>query len=315
MTAGAHPANTPRGVHALIGLGVLAVSTSAVLVKLSAAPPVALAFWRVALAWLVLTPFVFLREWDRLRSLPRRDVVWSLLAGLFLGCHYGVWFLSLTMTSVASSTVLVTTQPIWVLLIGYVLWRERVPGRSLLGIGLALVGVWFIGAYGLTQGGGRFLGDVLAVVAAILISAYMLIGQRIRARASLLTYVFLVYGAAAIGLGLFALATQTPLTGYDASEWRLFAALAVIPTLFGHTVFNWALQYVPASIVSVSVLGEPVGSVLLALLLLGEVPAAVQIGGGLLILLGIGVFLHFRDAPGAGKDGTGVTTGGSSGVG
>lgn len=286
----------PRGVYALIGVGVLTVSTSAVLVKLSEAPPVALAFWRVMLAWLVLLPVVLLRERRQLRTLPRRDALWAFCSGLFLASHYGVWFLSLRMTNVASSTVLVTTQPIWVLLIAYVLWRERVALRSLAGIAIALVGVYFIGSHGLAQGGGEFLGDVLAVAAAILVSGYLLIGQRIRARVPLFVYVFLVYGAAALGLGIFAWATKTPLIGYGAREWQLFAALAAVPTLFGHTVFNWALQYVPASLVSVGVLGEPVGAVVLALLLLGEVPAPVQIGAGALILVGIGVFLHFRAA-------------------
>lgn len=285
----------PKGVYAIIGLGVVAVSTSAVLVKLSSAPPVALAFWRVALAWLALTPLVFLFQLDELHNTPRRDVLWALLSGLFLAAHYGVWFLSLRMTNVASATVLVTTQPIWVLLITYLLWRERVAARALLGIAVALVGVYFIGAHGLTQGEGQFLGDVLAVVAAILVSGYLLIGQRLRARTPLLVYVFLVYGAAALGLGVFALATDTPLTGYGHDEALLFVALAVIPTLLGHTVFNWALQHVPASIVSVGVLGEPAGAVLLALLLLGEVPAPAQIGGGVLILVGIGLFLYYRD--------------------
>lgn len=287
--------SSPRGVYALIAVGVLAVSTSAVLVKLSDAPPVALAFWRVALAWLALAPIVIIRERKTLQAMAGRDVMWALLSGAFLAAHYGVWFLSLTLTSVASSTVLVTTQPIWVLLIAYVLWRERVAPRSLAGIALALVGVYFIGAHALTQAGGQIVGDALAIVAAILVSGYLLIGQRIRPRVPLLAYVFLVYGAAAVVLGLFALATAAPLTGYAGREWSLFVALAVIPTLFGHTVFNWALQYVPASIVSVSVLGEPVGSVVLALFLLGEAPALVQIGAGVLILGGIGVFLHYRN--------------------
>lgn len=285
----------PRAVHALVGVGVLAVSTSAVFVKLSAAPPVTLAFWRVGLAWLLLLPVVLTKARGDLLALSRRDVGLSLLSGLFLAAHYGVWFLSLTLTSVASSTVLVTTQPIWVLLISYVLWQERVSAKSLGGIAVALVGVYFIGAHGMGETEGQFVGDVLAVAAAILVSGYLLIGQRIRGRVPLLPYVFLVYGAAAAGLGSFALATDVPLTGYGGREWLLFAALAVIPTLFGHTVFNWALQFVPASIVSVSILGEPVGAVVLAMMLLGEAPAPIQIFAGVLILGGIGLYLYFKD--------------------
>lgn len=286
----------PRSVYALIVIGVLAVSTSAVLVKLSAAPPVALAFWRVAGAWLFLSPVVLSKGWSDLLRMTGRDVGWSLLSGLFLAAHYGVWFLSLTMTSVASSTVLVTTQPIWVLLISYVLWRERVAPKALAGIVLALLGVYFIGAHSFTNSEGQVLGDVLAVLAALLVSGYLLIGQRLRTRVALLPYVFFVYGAAAFGLFCFAYVTGVPLLGYGGREWALFVALAVVPTLFGQTVFNWALQYVPASIVSVSILGEPVGAIVLALFLLGEVPAFVQIAGGGLILFGIGLFLHFKDS-------------------
>lgn len=288
----------PRHIYGLIALGVVAVSASAVLVKLSATPPVALAFYRLLVTWLLLLPVVLWREGRSLLAPGLRDVGLAVAAGVFLALHYAVWFASLRLTSVASATVLVTTQPIWVMLIAYLLWRDKTAPAALAGIAVALGGVYLIGAEALQEAGGRLLGDVLAVVAAILVSVYLLIGQRVRRRVSLLVYVFWLYGAAAVVLGIAALLTGVPLTGYGPSEWWIFVALAVGPTLLGHTVFNWALQHVPASVVAVSVLGEPVGATLLALLVLGEVPAPAQVAGGVLILSGILVFLRYQGAGG-----------------
>lgn len=296
----------PRLVYWVIALGVAAVSTSAILVKLSEAPPIALAFYRVLLAWVALAPALLLRERAQLADVirqRRRDMGWALLSGTFLALHYVVWFFSLRLTSVASSTVLVTTQPIWVMLLAYWLWRETVPLPSLFGIAAALTGTYFIGAHSAQQGGGQLTGDLLAVLAAVLVSGYLLIGQRLRPRMPLLVYVFFVYGAAAVVLGGLAAAMGVPLAGFPAKEWWLFAGLALGPTLLGHTVFNWALQHVPASVVAVGILGEPVGAVVLAMLILGEVPAPVQLLAGLLILGGIGLFLYFRDAAPAGRNG------------
>lgn len=302
----------PRCVYGLIAFGVAAVSTSAIFVKLSGVPPVVLAFYRVLFAWLMLAPFLAARERAGLWSTPARDAALALLSGVFLALHYVVWFFSLRLTSVASSTVLVTTQPIWVMLMAYLLWREKTAPASLLGIAIALGGVYLIGADALEAAGGRLLGDALAVAAAILVSVYLLIGQRVRRRVPLLVYVFWLYGAAAATLGVAALVMGVPLTGHGPSEWLIFFGLAVGPTLLGHTVFNWALQHVPASVVAVSVLGEPVGATLLALLVLAEVPEPIQVAGGALILTGILVFLRWRgpeEAPVPASAETGGRTG------
>lgn len=289
-------AQAPRNVYWYIALGVAAVSTSAIFVKLSEAPPVVLAFYRVLLAWLALSLFLLVRErsalLQALRS-SRRDVALAFVSGACLALHYVVWFFSLRLTSVASSTVLVTTQPIWVMLLAYLLWRETVPVPSLAGMAMALVGAYFIGAHSAQQEGGQLAGDLLAVLAAILVSGYLIIGQRLRARMPLLVYVFFVYGAAAAVLGAMAFGMGLPVTGFPAREWWLFAGIAVVPTLMGHTLFNWALQHVSASVVSVSILGEPVGAVVLAMLVLGEIPAPTQVFAGFLILAGIGLFLYF----------------------
>ena len=285
---------TPRQVYALIAVGVAAVSGSAVLAKLSTADPVALAFYRLAVTWLLLLPAVLLRHRRGLLEPGLRDVGAAVGAGVFLAVHYAVWFTSLRLTSVASASVLVTTQPIWVMLFAYLLWRERTSPASLVGIAVALGGVYLIGAGALQEAGSRLVGDALAVLAAILVSGYLLIGQRVRRRVPLLVYVFWLYGAAAATLGLAAAAMDVPLGGYGAYDWAIFVALAVGPTLLGHTVFNWVLQYVPASVVAVSILAEPIGASILALFILGEVPDAAQLAGGALILTGILVFLRYR---------------------
>ncbi|MFO7311385.1 MAG: DMT family transporter [Bacillota bacterium] len=291
-----------RHIYALIALGVAAVSSSAVLVKLSAAPPIPLALYRILLTWLLLLPVILIRSRRELLAPGPRDVGAAIAAGVFLALHYAVWFASLRLTSVASSTVLVTTQPIWVMLLAYLFWREKTAPASLVGIALALAGVYLIGADALREAGGRLVGDFLAVVAAWLVSGYLLIGQRVRRRVQLLVYVFWLYGAAWVTLLIAAVAAGEPLTGYGPREWLIFLGLAVGPTLMGHTVFNWALQHVPASVVAVSILGEPVGATVLARFLLGEVPKPVQIAGGLLILTGILIFLRWRGSepkPGA----------------
>src|SRR5690606_1463377 len=222
---GAPMTQAPRYVYWLIAFGVAAVSTSAIFVKLSATPPVVLGFYRVLFAWLLLAPVLFARERGALRRTPGRDAALALLSGVFLALHYVVWFFSLRLTSVASSSVLVTTQPIWVMLIAYVLWRERVTTASLGGMALALAGAYFIGAHSAQQAGGQLIGDVLAVAAAILVSGYLLIGQRLRPRMSLLVYVFFVYGAAAAMLGVLAATMGLPMTGFPAREWWLFLGI------------------------------------------------------------------------------------------
>ncbi|MBO8142586.1 MAG: DMT family transporter, partial [Firmicutes bacterium] len=282
-----------RQVYALLVAGVAAVSTAAVLVKLTTAHPVAVAFYRMALAWLALAP-VAARQ-GALAPAQGRDVLGATLAGLFLAAHYAVWFASLRLTSVASATVLVTTQPVWVALLAYGLWRERSTAGSLAGMAVALLGVYFTGAGARGETGDTLYGNGLALLAAVLASGYLLLGQRLRPRIPLLVYVFWVYGAAAAALGAVALAMGVPLYGYGAREWWIFAALAAVPSLIGHTVLNWALRYVPASVVAVAVLGEPLGATLLAFLVLKEVPGAGQLAGGARILGGVFAFLRLRD--------------------
>lgn len=311
---GGDPAGAFQGLARRAGLavavGVVAVSFSAILVRLSSAPPETLAFYRLSLALVLLLPWSILARRPRAayRRLSPKDWGLALMAGLFLGFHYVTWFYSLRQTSVLSATVLVTLQPFFVLALGYLLWRRRVPVRAGAGLVIALAGGVLIGGGDLHLSMESLKGDLLAVAAAALVSVYLLVGEVQRPRQELLSYVCVVYGAAAAVLGLMAILRGVPLAGFAPREWWIFAGLAVGPTLLGHTLFNWALAYVPASRISVAILGEPVGATLWAWLLLAEVPTPVQLVGSALILGGVAWFQAGAASPAA-PDGASLAAG------
>ncbi|MFZ5591161.1 MAG: DMT family transporter [Bacillota bacterium] len=275
-----------------IFIAVLAAASSAIFIKLAGAPPLVAAFYRLFFTLLILTgPLVF-GGLGELKVMSRRDLFLAGLAGIFLALHFAVWFTSLEYTTISSSTVLVTLQPLFVIGGGYWLYREKVGIRALAGALLAIGGSILVGYGDFAVGGRALWGDFLALAGAFFIALYVLIGRGLRQRLSLLPYVYVVYGVAALVLLLTNwLAFGQPLTGYVASTWGWFVALALIPTILGHTLFNWALRHVPAAVVSVSILGEPVGATVLAYLIWQQVPGPVQLAGSLAILVGLAVFI------------------------
>ncbi len=260
-------------------LGVAAVSGAAILIKLSALNPLTLASWRLGLAALALLVVRRRLRIDR----------WAALAGVFLGLHFATWIASLRYTTVASSVVLVTTNPIFVAL-GSALWlKERVTPRLWLGILLSVLGGLVIA---LSDHGGPasnpMLGDLLALAGAIAGSAYLLVGRSVRQRSEFWDYVSAVYTVAALTLVALSLALGAPLRGpFAANEWVLILSLAVVPQLIGHTLLNYALRRVSAALVAVSILGEPVGACLLAWLILDEGVGWPQAVGGACVLAGV----------------------------
>lgn len=269
-------------------LGVTAVSFAAPLIKLSEAPPVAIAFYRLAFA----AAATFLLARGRPGRLPdRRSTELAALAGLFLGLHFAVWIASLSYTSVVNSVVLVTLQPVITALASRLLFREHLNRRAILGITLALVGGLALAGGDLRSGAADLYGDALAFLGAIFVAAYFLVGRALRRTVSTLTYTFWVYGTAAGVLLFLALVTRTPLGPYGPGDWLIFAGLALVCTLLGHSVFNWALAYLPATSVTVAILGEPIGAGLLALLLFHEAPRLGQLLAGAVLLSGIAVYL------------------------
>lgn len=289
-----------------IPIGILAVSTSSIFIRYAQADGVSslvIAAWRLSLASLILAPVALLRYYAELRSLNRRGLLLALLSGFFLAIHFATWITSLEYTSVASSVVLVSTSPLWVAILAPLTIREPVGRTVLIGMGLALIGGSIVGlsdscslngfssvkcpSLSMFLGGTAFLGDLLALAGALAAAGYLLIGRSLREKISLIPYIFVVYGMAALILVVLMFAAGESPVGYAPQTYIWFLLLALVPQLLGHSTFNWALGYLPAAFVSVTLLGEPIGSALLAYFILDEVPTTLMIFGAILILIGI----------------------------
>ncbi|HOK30539.1 MAG: DMT family transporter [Limnochordia bacterium] len=268
----------------LVG-GVAAISTSAVLIRLAEAPPFVIAFYRMLFAALFFLPLA-LREGRGLR-LEKQQLRLALGAGVMLAMHFALWMTSLEHTSVASSVVLVTTQPLWVFLLSVLFLAEKPTPRMWLGLVVALAGSVLVT---FTEGAGgesRLYGNLLALGGAVAMACYFLLGRRLRPQLPLALYSLLVYGGAALVLGFLILLRGLPLRGFNSFTWLMFVALALVPTVLGHNSLNWALKYLPATMVSVTILGEPLGASIMAVFILKEVPAPLEALGSVITLFGI----------------------------
>lgn len=272
-------------------VAICAVSTSAILVRWSNAPSLVKAFYRVLFTFTLLAPVALRRHTSEFRRLSRRDLIGACIAGLALALHFGAWFESLDWTSVAASVTLVQSQPVFVAIGAVLFLDETVSPRITTGIAIALAGVVVMSIGEIAAGASTtslsLYGNALAIAGASMAAVYVLAGRALRQRISLLPYVTVVYAVCALVLLGFVLAGNLPLVAYPPKEWVLFLGMAVGPGIFGHTVINWALAHVESSVVSVSLLGEPVGSTLLALVLLGEIPESSTVLGGAIVLGGI----------------------------
>ncbi|WP_396612419.1 DMT family transporter [Haloferax sp. S1W] len=287
---GAATDDTPISPLAALGIAVLAVSTSAILVRWSTAPSLVKAFYRVAFTVGLLAPVALVRYRDTLSTFSTRDLVAATGAGVALAAHFASWFESLNHTTVAASVTLVQSQPLFVAVGAWALLDERVGRRTAAGIAVALVGMVVMSVSDLlapTSAPQPLLGNALAVVGAVTAAAYVLTGRSVRSRVALVPYVVVVYSVCAATLLAVAVGNGDSLTGYPLREWVLFLAMAVGPGIFGHTVINWALAHLESSVVSVSLLGEPLGSTILALFLFGEIPSPPLVVGGAIVLTGI----------------------------
>ncbi|BBL78715.1 membrane protein [Rubrobacter xylanophilus] len=267
---------------------MLAVGSAAVLIRLSGAPALAVAFWRCALGAGLLLPVALVRR----ERFPRgRELRIGVASGVALGAHFGLWISSLDYTSVAASVVLVSTQPVFVAILAYLLFRERTPALSLAGILVAIVGTVLI-AGDRSVGEAALLGNALALAGALAVAVYVLIGRSSRTGGlGALPYSVVVYSSAALVLLAAGLAGGVRMWGYPAETWLWLWAITLGPQLMGHTVFNWALRYVEASIVSGSILAEPVIAALLAWLVLAERPGWPTLVGGAVVLFGLALLL------------------------
>jgi len=284
----------------VLGAGVVVVSFASILIRFAQADGAAsltIAAVRLTLAAAVLAPFAWMRAGHELLGLGRRELGLCVLSGALLALHFWTWITSLENTSVASSTALVTTNPLWVGLASAIFLRER-PGRAaILGIVLCLVGSLLIFAADARRAPSHalapMLGNAQALVGGVAASGYLLMGRAVRARVSLTAYIWLAYSSAALLLLALVAIMRVPVFALPEGAWLFMAALALGPQLIGHTSFNWALRRLTATFVAVAILGEPVGAALLAWLFFGERFSVLQLIG-FVALLG-GIFVAARE--------------------
>ncbi|TDF95131.1 DMT family transporter [Paenibacillus piri] len=274
-------------------IGILAISFSAIFVRWSSVEASVIAMYRLFITNLILLPLV----WKHRQSMFQLDPgQWGLLAvsGTMLGLHFLLWMESLRLTSVASSTVILTLQPVLVMLGSRFLFKEKANRMMLIGMAAAVAGSIAIGSGDFRLSGTAALGDALSLLGTIAIAVNMMIGQRLRQGMEAFTYNFWVFLIAACSLGAYNAAMGFKLTGFPAKEWGLFVLMSVVSTLFGHYLFNWLLKYMNATAVSMAILGEPVCASLLAWMLLDEKLTALQLAAGMLIIAGVWVFIRSR---------------------
>ena len=281
----------------MIVVGVVGISLSAIFVKFSQAPSAVTAAWRLLWTVILMTPAVLRKEVrTQMAQVNRKTVILSLLSGLFLAAHFAVWFESLRHTSVASSTTIVCTEVIWVSL-GYCLFlKGKLSIRAIGAIAVTLVGSVLIAMADSASGGGHLYGDILALIAAVAVAVYTLIGRVVRSNTSTTVYTYLCYSACAAVLLLTCLVQKTGLFAYGISGILVGLMLAVFSTILGHSIFSWCLKYFSPSFVSASKLCEPVAAAVMAGILFGEVPAVLQIAGGVLILGGVFYYSRIESA-------------------
>ncbi|KJS19729.1 MAG: hypothetical protein VR72_17405 [Clostridiaceae bacterium BRH_c20a] len=289
---------TPNPYLALI-IGVLGVSSSAILVKFTAAPPVVIAFYRMLFTLLMLLPFTIKNNAQDFRFFTKTQYLLTFVSGLFLSLHFVSWFTALRYTSVASATVLVDTHPLFVLFFGYLLWREVFPLKAYLGVLVALLGIIILSWGDLHLGIDNLKGDLLAIVGAFTVAGYYLCGRHLRKTMDILPYTILVYGFSGLLLLIAVGVMGYPLFGYSLKDYSVFISLAFFCTILGHSILNWALKFLPTASVSISVLGEPVIASVLAFFIFKESLTLQQLFGSILILNGIFYFVRYQAAPAA----------------
>lgn len=279
--------------YCILFFGVFALSTSAIFVKLADAPAAIIAFYRLFFAVLILLPLLLFNQNNRseLKTITRRQWGFGFISGLFLAAHYVLWFESLQYTSVASSTVIVTLQPLFSMIGGYFLFKERFTRGAVIGCLIAISGSIVIGWQDFKISGEALYGDILAFIAAGIITAYFFISQYVRKDLSLIPYSIISYGSSACFLGVFAYMQNESFIHYSTQTWLYFFGLAFIATILGQTIFNWLLKWMSATVISMSILGETVGTCILAYFILNETISLQQGLGITVIFIGLALFL------------------------
>ncbi|MFC1802704.1 DMT family transporter [Thermoproteota archaeon] len=279
-------------------VSIMAVSTASILIRWTNAPPLAIATYRMTLSVAMLAPF-FLRDngVEKLRALGTRGIISLFAVGLVLAIHFASWITSLNLTTVATSVIFVHIDPIFVAIISHLFLGDKLTFRAIVGIAISFIGISIIAMGDAGTGTSNLTGDLLALIGGVMLGIYILCGRIYRRNLDLTTYVTPVYVAAAISLFLMSWITGTQLTGFTTQTYSMFFIIALVPMIFGHTLYNWALRYLSAPIVSISLLGEPVGASILAYLLLGETLNNFTFFGGVITLIGVLVSAYRTENP------------------
>lgn len=281
-----------RGDLGLLALGVACTSTSPPLIAATAAPALAIAFWRTGAAALIFAPIVTARR----EAMPRREVLLAMLAGVLLAAHFGTFIPSFEHTTVASATALVCAQPVWAALLGRAL-GERLPARAWLGTAVSLSGVLLITGVDVSLDGDALLGDGLALLGGIFGGAYMVAGAFARRELSTLAYTSVCYGTSGAVLLAACVAAGQPLTGFAADDWARIAAITLLGQILGHSLYNLVLRSMSPTIVTLAGLFNVPGAAIIAALALGETPPAMAVPAMLLLLAGTAIVISARREP------------------
>ncbi|MEW6128901.1 MAG: DMT family transporter [Acidobacteriota bacterium] len=294
MTRSQSSDQTPNPSGAMVfiamSLGMVSLSFASIFIthlERSEVPPLIIAFYRMAIATLLLFPAAVACKRQELATLTRKDILWLIVSGLFLALHFGAWITSLKYISIAASAVLVNTHPFFVVIAALLFLKEKPNRFSLMGTSIGLIGMLVIAWNSLADAEFALKGNLLAVLGALAVVGYFIIGRKVREGVSLLGYVTPVYAACSAFLLIWASSLGNSLYPYPASSWGYFFALAIVPTILGHTVFNWALKHVRPATVSLAFLGEPVIASILAYFFFNQRPTLSILAGGLLVLAGV----------------------------
>ncbi|TYP70809.1 DMT family transporter [Paenibacillus methanolicus] len=272
-------------------VGMLAISFAPILVRFSDAPVSIQGMYRMLFTFLLMLPFA-VKSMPAVRRLTLKD--WWLLfwAGFFLALHFILWMASLSYTSIASSTILLSLEPVFVMVGTFLIFKDRASRLAIIGMVIALAGAIIVGSGDMSVSREAVFGDLLSFLGTVAVAVNMLIAKQILTRVPAFLYSLIVFFFTFLCFLAYNLAMGIELTGYPRKEWIVFLLLAVIPTVFGHLVFNWLMQYVKATTISMSVLAEPIGASLLGMLIFGEMVTGMQLFGGAFIIYGL--FLYLR---------------------
>ena len=268
-------------------IGIFAISTSAILIRWSSSDPLVIGSYRQTFATFLFLPFLLKDKFQEILNLSSREIFELLIIGILLGAHFGFWISSVKATSVAASVLLGTCHIVYVSIIGWLVFGEKLNSRGIIGTVIALAGIIILFWGDLVEDPGNFRGNFLAFISGILAGLYYLGGRKHRKNISLPTYAFIVYFSSAVVMWFVVLTQGLEYRSIPNSEFQLFFLMALVPTLLGHTMQNWALAFLPAYVISITLLAEPIGSGLLAWYIFSEVPSLGVLVGGLIVLVGV----------------------------